>query len=142
MAADEARRILALVNQDPRAAFNLMQDQFSVLVARTQVLLSLSGIVITVTGFSGRTIAQTSSLARTLVASGILIVLSAAGVAIVGVLRLRWLTQELGDDVHATLERMLQIRDAKSKALAVALGLFVLGFGCYCVAIALMLAAA
>ncbi|MFZ5445270.1 MAG: hypothetical protein ACOZQL_35095 [Myxococcota bacterium] len=139
MASDEVKRILTLVKADPRAAYEMVQSQLSVLVLRTQVMLSLSGIVITVTGFSGRTIAQTSETARALVAAGILIVLSAAATAIWGVLRLRWLTQELTDDVEATLTRMLEIRDAKSHYLGVALLLFVLGFACYCVAIALML---
>lgn len=138
--SDEVKRILALTKGDPQKAYELVQSQLSVLVLRTQVMLSLSGIVITVTGFSGRTIAQTSELARGLVAAGILIVLCAAGVAIWGVLRLRWLTQELTDDVEQTLVRMLDIRDAKSRYLSAALFTFLLGFACYCVAIALMLA--
>lgn len=140
-AADEVKRIIKLTQGDAAKAYELVQSQLSVLVLRTQVMLSLSGIVITVTGFSGRAIAQTSELARVLVASGILVVLAAAGVAIGGVLRLRWLTQELTDDTEQTLLRMLSIRDTKSKFLTAALVLFVLGFGCYCVAIALMLLA-
>ena len=139
MASDEVKRILGLVKGDPRAAYEMVQSQLSVLVLRTQVMLSLSGIVITVTGFSGRTIAQTSEVARGLVAAGILVVLAAAATAIGGVLRLRWLTQELTDDVEATLTRMLEIRDTKSRYLGFALLLFVVGFACYCVSIALML---
>lgn len=138
---EEVKRILVLTGGDPGKAYELVQSQFSVLVLRTQVMLSLSGIVITVTGFSGRTIAQTSELARALVAAGILIVLAAAVVAIGGVLRLRWLTQEVGDDFQQTLEKMLAIRDRKSRFLSAALGIFVVGFSCYCVAIALMLLA-
>jgi hypothetical protein len=89
--AQEVGHIIALTKGDAGKAFELVQSQLSILVLRTQVMLSLSGIVITVTGFSGRAIAQTSPLARVLVASGILIVLSAAATAIGGVLRLRWL---------------------------------------------------
>ncbi|MFT3711731.1 MAG: hypothetical protein QM817_29180 [Archangium sp.] len=139
--ADEVKRILKLTQGDAVKAYELVQEQLSVLVLRTQVMLSLSGIVITVTGFSGRSIAQTSELARVLVSAGILIVLCAAAVAIGGVLRLRWLTQELEDDIEQTLVRMLSIRDAKSKFLSAALVLFVVGFACYCIAIALMLLA-
>lgn len=139
--ADEVKRILKLTQGDAVKAYELVQSQLSVLVLRTQVMLSLSGIVITVTGFSGRSIAQTSELARVLVAAGILVVLCAAAVAIGGVLRLRWLTQELEDDTEQTLVRMLTIRDEKSKFLSAALVLFVVGFACYCVAIALMLVA-
>ena len=136
---DEVARILALTNGNPEHAFNLVERQLSVLVLRTQVMLSLSGIVITVTGFSGRAIAQTNELARVLVSAGIVIVLAAAVTAIGGVLRLRWLTQELTDDLTQTLTRMLEIRDAKSRFLTVALLLFIVGFSCYCVAIAQML---
>jgi hypothetical protein len=139
--ADEVRRIIALTKGDPGKAYELVQSQLSVLVLRTQVMLSLSGIVITVTGFSGRAIAQTSEVARTLVAAGILIVLSAAAVAIGGVLRLKWLTEDLDDDVAVTLTRMLDLRDRKTRFLGVSLVLFVVGFACYCVAIALMLLA-
>lgn len=138
--AHEVKRILALTKGEPGRTFDLVQAQLTVLVMRTQVLLSLSGIVITVTGFSGRTIAQTSELARLLVASGIVIVLLAAAAAIVGVLRLRWLTQELGDELEPTVVRMLQIRDEKSRWLSIATVTFVVGFACYCVSIALMLA--
>ena len=138
-AVDEVKRIMSLTKGDTGRAYELVQSQFSVLVLRTQVMLSLSGIVITVTGFSGRSIAQTSELARNLVAVGILVVLGAAAVAIGGVLRLRWLTQELTDDLEQTLTRMLDIRDQKARYLNVALLLFVSGFACYCVSIALML---
>ena len=140
-AADEVTRIMTLTRGDPVKAYELVQSQLSVLVLRTQVMLSLSGIVITVTGFSGRSIAQTSALARNLVASGILIVLGAAGVAIGGVLRLQWLTQQLTDDTEQTLVRMLDMRDQKSRYLSAALLLFMVGFACYCVSIALMLLA-
>ncbi len=139
--SDEVRRILSLSKGDATRAYELVAGQLSVLVLRTQVMLSLSGIVITVTGFSGRAIAQTSELARLSIAAGILVVLAAAATAIVGVLRLRWLTQELTDDIEQTLTRMLAIRDAKSKTLAVAMALFTLGFSLYCVAIAQMLLA-
>lgn len=141
VAADEVKRILSLTRGDPGKAYELVQSQLNVLVLRTQVMLSLSGIVITVTGFSGRTIAQTSEVARNLVASGILIVLGAAGFAIGGVLRLKWLTQEISDDTEATLTRMLEMRDQKARYLNTALLLFMVGFACYCVAIALMLVA-
>lgn len=140
---EEARHILSLTGGDALRTYELVQQQLSVLVLRTQVMLSLSGIVITVTGFSGRTIAQTSSLARVLVSTGILVVLLSAATAIGGVLRLRWLTQALrgGAIDEATLVAMLEGRDAKARFLNAALVLFVLGFACYCVAIALMLIA-
>lgn len=139
--ADEAKQILELAGGDRLRAFDLVEKQLAVLVLRTQVMLSLSGIVITVTGFSGRAIAETSLLARVTIVSGLFVVLAAAAVAVVGVLRLRWLTQELGGETLVMLERILAIRDRKSRFLRLALGLFVSGFSLYCSAVAQLLIA-
>jgi hypothetical protein len=139
---EEAEQILNLAKGDALRAYEMVERQLSVLVLRTQVMLSLSGIVITVTGFSGRAIAQTSVLARTSIAAGIFVVLAAAAVAIFGVLRLRWLTQIIEADALKMLTHAIEIRDAKSRFLGAALSLFVVGFGLYCFAIAQLLLAA
>lgn len=140
-ARDEATKILRLTNNDLLKAVQLVQGQLGVLVLRTQVLLSLCGIVITVTGFSGRAIAATSAAARVCIAAGIFVVLTAAATAIWGVLRLRWITQELRDDALETITAMLLIRGRKSRFLGVALALFVSGFSLYVAAIAQLLLA-
>lgn len=139
--SEEARAILALCDGDQRVAFEMVQGQLGTIVLRTQVMLSLSGIVITVTGFSGKAIATTSALARTTVVAGLALVLAAAAVAVLGVLRLRWLTQELQPTPLETLERGIRIRDAKTRSLSVALVLFVVGFSLYCFAVAQLLVA-
>jgi hypothetical protein len=139
--SEEARAILALCDGDQRTAFEMVQGQLGTIVLRTQVMLSLSGIVITVTGFSGKAIATTSNLARITVVAGLALVLAAAAVAVVGVLRLRWLTQELRPTPLETLERGIRIRDAKTRSLGVALVLFVVGFSLYCFAVAQLLVA-
>jgi hypothetical protein len=139
---DEAERILALASGDRLKAFDIVERQLSVLVLRTQVMLSLSGIVVTVTGFSGRAIAETSQVARAAIAAGILIVLAAAAVAISGVLRLSWLTKTIHDDPLEMLMRAITVRDQKAKYLSASLVLFVCGFGLYCFAIAQLLLAA
>jgi hypothetical protein len=141
-AREEAELILQLAKGDTLKAYEMVERQLSVLVLRTQVMLSLSGIVITVTGFSGRAVAQTSNLARDSIAIGIFVVLAAAAAAIWGVLRLNWLTQTIQTDPVAMLVRQIAIRDAKSRFLSIALVLFVIGFSLYCFAIAQLLLAA
>ena len=140
-AHSEARRILSLCRDDHLKAFEMIQSQFAVLVLRAQVMLSLSGIVITVTGFSGKAIAQTSALARYSIVAGLFIVLTAAAVAVGGVLRLKWLTQTLSDDSLGSLVKGIEMRDKKARYLGIALSLFVLGFSLYCVAVAQLLIA-
>jgi hypothetical protein len=140
-AREEAERILKFVSSNHFEALQVLERQLNVLVLRTQVLLSLCGIVITVTGFSGRAIAQTSLFARLSISIGIFVVLAAAATAIGGVLRIKWLTQVAAEDALQTLINAIGIREQKSRYLAVAQILFVLGFGLYCAAIAQLLMA-
>jgi len=135
----EAQSIFNLCERDGLKAFQLVQSQLATLVLRTQAILGMSGIVITVTGFSGHTIAQTSDLARVTVTAGLFLVLAAAAVGVGGVLRLRWSTQEIHGDPLATIKRMLAIRDSKERFLSAALVLFVVGFSLYCFAVAQLL---
>ncbi|HEY2743747.1 MAG TPA: hypothetical protein VGL86_03960 [Polyangia bacterium] len=141
-AREEAEQILALAGGDTLKAYEIVNQQLAVLVLRTQVMLSLSGIVVTVTGFSGRAIAETSVLARDSIASGILVVLASAAVAIWGVLRLSWLTQNLVADPLTMILGGIAIRDRKSRFLRASLVLFIVGFALYCFAIAQLLMAA
>jgi hypothetical protein len=141
-AREEAANILTLAEGDRLRAYELVERQLAVLVLRTQVMLSLSGIVITVTGFSGRAIAQTGTLARLCITGGILVVLAAAAAAIWGVLRVAWLTQSLEEDTLQMLVNALHLRDEKARYLRLSLLLFLIGFSLYCVAIAQLLAAA
>lgn len=137
----EAERIFELCEKNSLKAFEMVHGQMGVLVLRTQVMLSLSGIVITVTGFSGRAIAETSEVARYSIVAGLCLVLLAAAVAVGGVLRLKWLTQTLADDPLESIRRAIAIRDRKSRFLSIALVLFVLGFALYCLAVAQLLIA-
>lgn len=140
VSGDEARAILDLCEGSKQRAFAMVEGQLSVLVLRTQVVLSLSGIVITVTGFSGRAIAETGLLARVSIISGLFLVLFAAAVGVWGVLRLKWFTQAIQTDIVATLRAGIELRDRKSRSLRTALALFIAGFTLYCVAIAQLLA--
>jgi hypothetical protein len=139
-AREEATRILKMTD-DHFAALGVLERQLGVLVLRSQVLLSLCGIVITVTGFSGRAIAQTSFSARLCISLGIFVVLASAATAIVGVLRVKWLTQVAADEPLETLVNGIHIREQKSRYLAVSQVLFVTGFALYCAAIAQLLMA-
>jgi hypothetical protein len=76
------------------------------------------------------------------VIAGLCLVLSAAAVAVGGVLRLRRLTQELGDDLGTTVRRAIEIRNKKSRYLGTALVLFIIGFSLYCLAVRQLLVAA
>lgn len=138
--AAECDRILHYHGADRFETINmLLERQFAVLHNRAQVLLGLCGIVITTTGFSGRLIAGTNRLGQALIVTGIALVLAAAAVVVWGVLHLRWLTQQLGDDVRAWLLTVLAYRDAKTEAYRVGIVLLLGGLVFYVASIAVML---
>lgn len=134
----EAARILEFWGDKVRA-LETVEKQLQILVVRTQVLLSLCGIVITVTGFSGRQIAQSGPPGPALIVSGLTTVLLAASVLVAGVLRLQWVTQRIAPDPLETVAAAVAVRDSKARHLGLAMVLFVLGFALYVGAIANLL---
>src|SRR5207245_11813181 len=89
---EEAQHLLQLYGGDAAKIMQTIESQLSILSARAQTLLSLAGITITVTGFSGANIAKSGALAAVLLVSGLLIVLVAASLSMSGILRVRWVT--------------------------------------------------
>ena len=135
----EVEHLLRLYGNDASKIMAQLQSQLSILANRAQTLLSLAGITITVTGFSGANIARTGKLSATLLVGGLVIVLASAAIAMNGILRVRWTTQlppcELSDAVRATLE----VREMKTRNFSLALRLLVVGLTLYVSSIALLL---
>jgi len=137
--ADEATRILAEYDGKLPAIMAMLERQFGVLHNRSQVLLTLCGIVISTTGFSGRIIAGTNRAAQVFVVAGVGLILLAAAVVCFGVLHLRWLTLQPGDSTAAWLDASLRYRDVKTNAYRIGVIVMLVGLTCYCASIAIML---
>lgn len=137
--AEVDRLIQVYGPDDPRAIMEVVEKQFMVLHHRSQVLLGLSGIVITTTGFSGRLIAGTNDLAKWLILCGVALVMAAAATVCFGVLHLRWLTQQPGDDLRDWLDRALGYRDRKTRFYRVGIVATMIGLALYVGSIFVML---
>ncbi|MDX2082341.1 MAG: hypothetical protein SFU53_16275 [Terrimicrobiaceae bacterium] len=135
----EARAILDLFGGDFPRAIELVHRQMDVLHSRAQVLTGLAGIVVTVTGFSGRLIAATNRPAQVLVIAGLAVVLVSAFYIVCRVMQIRWVTAELGGDPVETITRVLIRRDAKTAAIRRGGIILFSGLVLYFVAFALML---
>lgn len=120
---------------------SLLERQFAVLTGRAQMLLGLSGIVITTTGFSGRAIASTGLWAQWFVVSGIFFVLAGAVAIVWGILQLNWVTQLVGSDIRKAVIDMLTYRNRKTRAYRLGLVLLIIGLTLYVCAIALLVLA-
>lgn len=135
----EAKAILELTNNDLLAALNVAQKQLDVIYTRAQVLLSLAGMVVTVTGFSGRLIAGSSLMAQIFLVAGLFVSLSSAIWVFLRVMRVRWVTAMVAEDKENALVQALQRRDNKTRAYAVGGTILCIGLVLYCISIALML---
>jgi hypothetical protein len=136
---EEIERIVDRYQDDWPEIMVMVERHFMVLHNRAQVLLTLCGIVISTTGFSGRLIAGTNATAQWLVIAGIAMVLVSTAVVSHSVLHLRWLTMHRGDDTRQWLAATLAYRDYKTSSYRVALIIMVVGLCLYCGAIAIML---
>lgn len=135
---DEARHLLA-VGGGLRGALDLLVTQFGVLQTRSQVLLTVSTLALTITGFSGPRIAQSGDFPRLALAAGLVLVLVSMLLIIGGSLRIRWVTQFRAPAGGGDAELVAQIvcyRDRKTKLFFVELCLLLCGLAAYVAAMA------
>lgn len=130
---DEARHLLA-VGGGLRGALELLVTQFNVLQTRSQVLLTVSTLALTITGFSGPRIAESGAFPRLALAGGLVLVLASMLLIIGGSLRIRWVTQFRAPPGGADTELVAQIvcyRDRKTGLFFAELCLLLAGLASY-----------
>jgi len=133
-ADEEARRLVELYETPELLQF--LAGQLAVVKNQSQLLLGLCGLAITVTGFSGAHMIQSGWVAAASMVAGIGLILIGAVLALSALMRVRWVSQELSDDLQATARRIIDHRDAQQRRLAVA-GVFVgLGLAAYLLSVA------
>jgi hypothetical protein len=136
---EETRHLLALYDRDAAKIMTRIEGHLTILSARAQTLLSLAGITVTVTGFSGASIARSGRVAATLLVAGLVVVMIAAAVAMHGILGVRWTTSLSPCSLEQAIEAALEVRDAKTRAFSFSLRLLVLGLSLYVASVALLL---
>lgn len=124
---------------DRSAIYSLLDGQLTVLHSRAQSLMQLAGVVITVTGFSGRIIADTSTRAQLLIVLGLVLVAAAACLALGFVMPIRWISSYMHLPADQWVLATLRRRERKSRAIRIATGVLVLGMIFYISAIGMML---
>jgi hypothetical protein len=112
----------------------ILSAQFVVLQTRSQLLLTLATIVMTITGFSGPRIAASGVFARAAMAIGLVLVLIAV-LALLLNLRIRWLTQFRASDARATLVEIIAYRNGKRETYVWIITLLLLGLASYVAAV-------
>jgi len=114
----EARRLLTCYGDGPDALAKSLERltwQFTIMQGRSQLLLTLGTITLTITGFSGPRIADSGPLARLGLCVGLFLVLLAMLVLLAN-LRIRWLSEFLTGDPQRDLTAMICYRNGKTKS--------------------------
>ena len=137
--ATEARRVLEVHKNDPASALAMLERQLSVINTRADVIMSLAGITITVTGFSGRLIAATDRLAQLCIVAALAFVIVSVSWVFLTVGRICWITSDLGDDTMAALVRIIERRDRRTRAYVIGAVILCIGLALYAASIAIML---
>ncbi len=130
---EECARILAVCGpHDYEVAFRALDVQFKLLHARAQVLLGISGVLVStsVLLMTGKIIVRSVLLHERVISplvmgAGAAAILSAA-IVVSSVLRIRWMTQLPGGDLRAWIMTSLAYRDSKTNAYRIAIGTLLL----------------
>ena len=135
----EAQRLLQLHNQNPAAVLEVLERQLNTLNGRSDILMSVAGIVITVTGFSGRLIAATSLAAQVFIVAGLVAVVASVAWVLFKVSRIRWLTSEFEGEPEAALAKIIERRNQRTRAFVAGGSILCAGVAMYSISIAIML---
>lgn len=123
-----------------------LDEQFRTIHNRAEVLLGICGILISagVVVTTGRLVRRIDfayqPIPRALLVAAGSLDMCAAAILVGGVLRVRWITQQPGDDLRAWIMANLAYRDAKTRTYRVSIVLVLLAMFAYQVAIAMALA--
>lgn len=126
-------------DEDPVPVYDIIDGQLNVMHNRSMALIQLAGVVITVTGFSGRIIADTNLAAQLCIITGLSLVLVSAAICLAFVMPIRWITSYIHLPPRTWLLTALRRRRRKNKAFGIASMILVVGLVFYIVAISIML---
>lgn len=133
---EEARRLHALFEARPADLITFLSNQISTVKTYAQVLVGLCGLTVTVTGFSGAHMIRAGTVSAWLMVAGIALVLAGLVLSIRTITQLRWVSQDLRDDLVETAVRVLERRNHQQRRLAQAAVFVVGGLACYLGAVA------
>lgn len=128
----EARQLLLTQgDRGVKGAIDILMQQFQVLQTRAQMMLTITTLTLTITGFSGPKIAASGAFAQGAMVLGILSVLASTLLILGGSLRIQWVTQFQADDDLALIASVMHYRNKKTRLFFAEICLLVAGLSCY-----------
>lgn len=128
----EAQQLLEVHgDQGMKGVISVLMAHFNVLQTRAQMMLTITTLTLTITGFSGPRIAASGLFPRLALTAGLISTLASTLLILGGSLRIRWVTQFKGDTPHEFISRVLTYRNAKTRLFFAEICLLVAGLACY-----------
>ena len=132
---EEARRLRALFAGQDVQLMLYLASQLTTLKTYAQVLVGLCGLTVTVTGFSGAHMIRAGSLSAVLMVAGIALVLVGLVLCLGTLTVLRWVSQELRDDLTETTIVIIRRRNRQQRRISVAAVFVASGLAAYLAAV-------
>ena len=131
-AEDEARDLLRVQGGTEKlaACLQIVSGQLQVMQSRTQTMLGLATLCITVTGFSGPRIAASNLFSRVTMAAGLGLTLLAV-LLLLENLRVQWVTEYREPDPQARLAAVIGDRNVRTRRFLGQIAVLGLGLACY-----------
>ncbi len=117
---DEAARLRRLFAGQDAQLVQYLAGQLTTLKTYAQVLVGLCGLTVTVTGFSGAHMIRAGSLSAALMVAGIALVVIGLVLCLRTLTVLRWVSQELRDDLVETAVLIIQRRNRQQRQVGIA----------------------
>ncbi|MBN2695003.1 hypothetical protein JXR93_10095 [bacterium] len=92
--------------------YKIINHHFDVLQSRNQMMLTLSTLTLTITGFSGPKIASDNTISRVFLILGLSTVLLSTIIILLSTLKIRWLTQ---NGVEEPIDILISLIDRRNK---------------------------
>jgi hypothetical protein len=138
---EEIEFLKEINGEDYSKLFGSVKESFALLQTRSQMLLGLATICLTITGFSGPRMAQSNAFSRFFIGFGLSFVLAAIIAVVAGPLRLQWMTAWKADTLDETLTENIRRRDSKTRLYRIATFLLLIGLTGYLLSLIFYLAA-
>jgi hypothetical protein len=129
--AEELQYLKEIYRDDREKILGWITNAYDVLQQRAALLLSLVAVVLTITGFSGPTIAASGRFSKICIGYGLSFVLLSALLVLIGPLQLRWATQWRAESLDASLVLLIERRNARTRKYHMAFALLCLGLTGY-----------
>lgn len=124
---------------DDSVIYQYLINCYNIIQNRSQIILSLATICLTITGFSGAKIASSSSFSMICIAIGLALVLLSIVIVLSGPLQLKWVTQIYLKDIDNTMIELIKTRNKKTRLYHLAMFMLGIGLSFYVLSVILFL---